>query len=239
MAQRGDGSMVQVRWQVLIPIRADGTGMSRLRGAVTEADIHEQLVRAIQRDTLTSVVRAAKIAATQPRVLDPDRQGDDAEETVIAGIHVVSGPDLDDLPAGVEVVPDVGGGLNAALASAATDLAHRFPGDALIAMVADLPSLRPQDFLAVLALAGDVERGFVPDEQGTGTTMLTVTCGQALAPAFGPGSALAHRHSGAVVLAAAASARCDVDTGADLARCLDLGVGPRTAALAGVFRPFT
>lgn len=226
-AAAANGSMDWVRWQVVIPIRPDGAGKSRLRGATAQDELHDHLVHAIQRDTLEAVAHARELA------------GELAGEVVVAGISVVSHSALSDIPTGTGVIPDAGGGLNAAIAGAAATLSSRHPRDAIVALVADLPSLTPQDFLAVLRAAGEVDRGFVADHDGSGTTMLTARPGLALAPSFGPGSAAEHALSGAVALAAAPSARCDVDTAADLARCLDLGVGPRTAAFASLLHPFT
>jgi 2-phospho-L-lactate guanylyltransferase len=75
------------------------------------------------------------------------------------------------------------------------------------------------------------DRSFVIDEPGTGTTMLAAGPGVPLDPRFGVGSALAHQTSGAVPidLASIDSVRRDVDTAADLAHAVQLGVGPATA----------
>jgi 2-phospho-L-lactate/phosphoenolpyruvate guanylyltransferase len=227
-ARADSAIMGVVRWQVLIPIRGDGAGKSRLRDSVVDLELHAQLVRAIQQDALHAVITARHLAAT---ATDPAAQR-------ISGIHVVSAPNLTDLPPGVDLLAEVGGGLNAALGHGAADLSRRHRDDAIITLVADLPSLRPEDFLAVLAAAAQVQRGFVADAEGTGTTMLTARPGARLDPSFGPGSAQAHRDSGAVELAAAGGARCDVDTMSDLLRCVELGVGERTAALSPLLHPF-
>ncbi|MDQ1741129.1 MAG: 2-phospho-L-lactate/phosphoenolpyruvate guanylyltransferase, partial [Pseudonocardiales bacterium] len=124
-----------------------------------------------------------------------------------------------------------GGGLNPALAAAAAELARRFPGDGVAALVADLPALRAADLLAVLRRAPAAGRSFVRDLDGSGTTLLAAGPGEPLAPLFGPDSAQRHLDSGARELAAAASLRCDVDSAADLRRCLQLGVGMLTSQL--------
>ncbi len=70
----------------------------------------------------------------------------------------------------------------------------------------------------------------VPDADGTGTTLLTARAPEALRPHFGPGSRAAHETAGHVVLAdVGAGLRRDVDTTADLAAVVGLGVGPVTA----------
>jgi 2-phospho-L-lactate/phosphoenolpyruvate guanylyltransferase len=61
--------------------------------------------------------------------------------------------------------------------------------------------------------------------------MLAASPGIPLDPRFGVGSAQAHQASGAVPidLTTIESLRRDVDTAADLAHAVQLGVGPRTA----------
>jgi 2-phospho-L-lactate guanylyltransferase len=135
------------------------------------------------------------------------------------------------LPAEIEVLPDAGGGLNPALAAAAAELARRYPDDGVVAMVGDLPALRSADLLAVLHRAPGAGRSFVRDLDGSGTTLLAAGPGSALAPLFGPDSARRHLASGARELEAAVSLRSDVDSVADLHRCLELGVGMLTSQL--------
>jgi 2-phospho-L-lactate guanylyltransferase len=203
-----------VRWQVMIPIRPAGAGKTRLRGATTDA-LHADLVRALQADALDAVLAAR-----------------DSGVAGIAGVHLITDPFAHPHPGhDVGVLPDPGEGLNPALAAAAHVLRARSPGDAIAALVGDLPSLTGDAFTDVLAAATAVRRGFVIDHDGTGTTILTAAPGCALDPHFGPDSARSHQLSGAVPLPAAASARSDVDTPQDLQRCLRLGVGAHTSAL--------
>ena len=91
-----------------------------------------------------------------------------------------------------------------------------------------------------LACARPYRRSIVVDHRGSGTCAL-VAFGSPLDPAFGPDSARAHIGSGAVALSGDwPGLRCDVDTGADLAAALDLGVGARTrAALTRITWPHT
>jgi 2-phospho-L-lactate guanylyltransferase len=107
----------------------------------------------------------------------------------------------------------------------------------VVALSSDLPALRPAELTAALDAAGASPRCFVPDSEGTGTTLLTAV-GTALDPRFGQGSAAAHRNSGARPLAGdwPGLAR-DVDTEAGFREALALGVGPATAALAERLRP--
>jgi 2-phospho-L-lactate guanylyltransferase len=104
-------------------------------------------------------------------------------------------------------------------------------------LLGDLPALRPEDLSAALRAAGetlaagDHRMAFVPDADGTGTVLLAGPGPDAVDPSFGPSSALAHARAGARRLdLALPRLRRDVDTPADLAAALALGVGPRTAA---------
>ena len=97
-------------------------------------------------------------------------------------------------------------------------------------MVGDLPALRAADLLAVLHQAPADGRSFVRDLDGSGTTLLAAGPSSALEPLFGPDSAARHLASGARELDAATSLRCDVDSAADLHRCL--AAGRRDADLA-------
>lgn len=217
------GSIIGVQWRVLVPIKRGRPAKTRLRAATREQARHAELVRAIQLDTLDAVLALR----THP---------------LLGGVFVVAGRPADyppalpadhpaALPAGIELLPDAGGGLNPALAAAAAELARRHPGDGVVAMVGDLPALRPADLLAVLRQAPGAGRGFVRDFDGSGTTLLAAGPGSALAPLFGPDSARRHLASGARELEAAVSLRSDVDSVADLHRCLELGVGMRTSQL--------
>lgn len=93
------------------------------------------------------------------------------------------------------------------------------------ALLPDVPAVRPEDLRQVLN--GHV-RGFVPDRSGTGTTL---AFGPSLRPVFGPGSAARFAASGLPRVDAPDTLRADVDTAADLAHALALGVGRHTADL--------
>lgn len=201
-------------WRVLVPIKQSGAAKTRLQGATRDPDDHSQLVHAIQLDTLDAILALS----THP---------------LFGGLSVVGRP-RPGFPSAIGVLADAGGGLNAALAAAAQLLTARFPADGVMAVVGDLPALRPADLLAVLEAASHHERSFVRDLEGTGTTLLAVAPGQPLAPLFGLDSAQRHAGSGAVELEAGVSVRADVDDAADLRRCLELGAGQLTTRLLGL-----
>jgi 2-phospho-L-lactate guanylyltransferase len=198
---------------LVVPIKRLDRAKSRLRGAV--AGPHAELVLALLLDT----VSAAAAAGNVRRVLVVC---EDARVPV-----ALRGT-------GVECVDERGlPGLNAALSYGANALRERDPHGVVGALQADLPALRTADLATAVAAAAG-RRAYCPDRAGTGTTLLLSTPGAPLGPRFGTGSAGAHADSGAVEIGVeSASLRCDVDTAGDLAAAAGLGLGPRTAALAG------
>jgi 2-phospho-L-lactate guanylyltransferase len=126
-------------------------------------------------------------------------------------------------------------GLNPALRHGAGHARAHWPESGVGALAADLPALRPGELGAALLLAAQWPQAFVPDAAGSGTTLYTVVPGTVFRPRFGSGSAARHRAAGAAELAhpGLASLRRDVDEAADLRGAQDLGLGTRTAALAG------
>jgi 2-phospho-L-lactate guanylyltransferase len=106
----------------------------------------------------------------------------------------------------------------------------------VMACVGDLPALRPDSVRQILDASRAHDRSFVADASGVGTTILVAHDVQ-LAPQFQGRSAAAHHASGAVSLSEdaigspVADARRDVDTEADLAIAIGLGVGQATSAL--------
>jgi 2-phospho-L-lactate guanylyltransferase len=136
----------------------------------------------------------------------------------------------------VEVISESGHvGINSALSRGAQTLqAQGFT--TVMACVGDLPALRRDSILRILDASRAHRRSFVADASGVGTTIL-VAHHVDLAPQFQGRSAAAHYASGAVSLSneaigsPIADARRDVDTEADLAVAIGLGVGPATRAL--------
>ncbi len=188
-----------------MPVKELGLAKSRLRGALAGVP-HADLVLALVLDTLSAALACPAVA--EVLVITAD----EAAAAAARGL-------------GAKVLPDPPPGLNPALEHGVAAAG----GGALAALPGDLPALRSADLAATLAAA--TRRGFVPDHDGTGTTLLAAPAGVPLDPRFGPGSARAHARSGAVVLPAAPSLRHDVDTAADLAAAARLGLGARTAAL--------
>jgi 2-phospho-L-lactate/phosphoenolpyruvate guanylyltransferase len=202
---------------LLVPVKPLIRAKTRLRGTVEWAgspDGHARLVLALARDTLAAATRVAEVR----RVV------------AICSDEVVCAALAGD---GVQTIPDEpAAGLNPALRYGAAVLRAADPTTTVVVLQADLPALRPAELdraiRAGLAAGG---RAFCADRTGTGTTLLLAPPGQLLDPAFGPGSAAAHRANGAWQLAGDwPGLRCDVDTAADLAVAQELGLGRFTCA---------
>jgi 2-phospho-L-lactate/phosphoenolpyruvate guanylyltransferase len=204
---------------LVVPIKRLDRAKSRLRGAVDGP--HAELVLALLLDTVTAAAAARGVR----RVLVVCE-----DERVTAALTGTP----------VECVDERGlPGLNAALAYGADRLRAENPDGVVGALQADLPALRPAELTAAIAAAGR-RRAFCADRPDTGTTLLLSAPGGPLDPRFGPGSAAAHRASGAVPIGAGLAAlRCDVDTAEDLAVAAGLGLGPRTAGFGGTDAEFT
>jgi 2-phospho-L-lactate guanylyltransferase len=197
-------------WSVIIPAKRLAVAKTRLRPVTTGSVAREELVLALLGDTVAAAVGCPLVG-----------------EVVV----------VTDEPAAAALVRELGartvgdepdGGLNPALEHGARSAGS----SAVAALSSDLPALRPGELADALRAAEAAPRCFVADAQHTGTTLLTAV-GTDLAPRFGPASATAHRHGGAVPLSGDWPGLLrDVDTAADLRAALALGTGPRTTALA-------
>jgi 2-phospho-L-lactate/phosphoenolpyruvate guanylyltransferase len=203
-------------WSVVVPVKRLHRAKTRL--AQVAGEHRERLALALALDTVSAALRCRRVAVVLAVCDDPVAR---------AALGAVGARVIFDEP---------GAGLNPALAHGAVVATLRRTRDGVAALSADLPCLRPPELGRALDLAGRRPRTFLADADGRGTTLLTALPGVALAPAFGPGSAGAHRASGAFPLALGglSSLRRDVDTPADLRAARALGVGPRTAAVAAL-----
>ena len=201
-----------VSWGVVVPVKRLALAKTRL--ASYRDDLRQALALAFAADVVDAALGCALVARVLVITDDP-RAAD-----LLAAIGARIAPDS----------PDAG--LNPALAHGA-DLLRAIDDTLGIATLsADLPALRSTDLAGILLQVTAGARAFVADTAGEGTTLLAAGPGAALQPAYGPLSRRAHLASGAVELPGAAGLRQDVDTPADLAIALRLGVGRHTAALA-------
>lgn len=209
------GRIAAAPWGLVVPVKRLDVAKSRL-GGFGEAG-RRRLALAFAQD----VVRAAALCPAVERVLVVTDDEEAAGALRVLGAEVRA-----DLPAA---------GLNAAIEHGAALLREREAHLAVAALSSDLPALRAEDLAGALALAEG--RAFVADADGAGTTLLAAVGGAALQPAFGAGSAATHRASGARELRAAPGLRRDVDTPADLAEALLLGLGPSTGTVLAALGP--
>jgi 2-phospho-L-lactate guanylyltransferase len=198
-----------VGWTVVLPLKGGPGAKSRL-GATSA------LATAIALDSLAAVRACADVAATLVVT---------ADDALAARVRAD----------GCQVVPERSTGLSGAVQEGLA-AAHRLrPGQPVAVLLGDVPAVRPQDLAAALAAAHDalsLGSVFVPDADGTGTVLLAAARPAALRAAFGPGSAAAHAQAGIRRLDLdLPRLRRDVDTPADLAAAVELGVGPRTRAV--------
>jgi len=197
-------------WTLVLPVQSAGQAKSRL---VVPAGVdHDRLARAMALDTLAAV-RACPLV----------------RRTIVVTSDEVVGPDA--LAAGDDVLPDDGRGLGTAVATGVARALQLAPDGAIGVLLADLPALTPADLTLALEAATGHTTAFVPDDEGTGTVLLTALAGSSLRPAFGVGSAARHRALGAVQLNLdLPRLRTDVDTARGLQAAAELGLGPQTTS---------
>ncbi|GAA0376636.1 2-phospho-L-lactate guanylyltransferase [Microbispora corallina] len=205
--------MQLARWSIVVPVKTLIRAKTRLAGAA--GPYRTDLAVAVASDTVAAALRCPLVARVIVVTADPLP----AERLAALGAHVVTDPDR---------------GLNAALRFGAAEALRLAPDDAIGALQADLPALRPAELEVVLTAAAEFEQAFVPDAAEVGTTFYGVRPGVAFRPGFGGESRARHLSAGAKELApdGIPSVRRDVDTIEDLREALALGVGPATAAVA-------
>jgi 2-phospho-L-lactate guanylyltransferase len=203
---------------VVIPVKPPAVAKSRLGGLGD--DVRRALAAAFAADTVEAALACDRVATV----------------LVVTDDHVLA---RELAGCGAEVIPDgAADDLNASLVQAAAELLRRHPGLGLAALCADLPALRPGDLSQVLDAAPLDRMGFVADADGVGTTAVTSPDLETFRPCFGHGSRAEHLDAGAreIDVEGVPSLRRDVDTPADLAAVLRLGIGPRTSRVAaGLF----
>jgi 2-phospho-L-lactate guanylyltransferase len=209
-------------WTVVVPVKSLTAAKTRLAPELSPAE-RAELARAFALDT----VDAARTARAVRRV-------------VVVSDEPVIERELREVP-GVEVVPEVGPrGLAAAIAYGVevARAAGTAGADVAVAvLLGDVPALRAGDLDAALVVAARHPLAYVPDAEGTGTTLATARADVPLDAHFGQDSAARHAAAGFADLVAehpaaiAAGLRRDVDTAAELREAVALGVGARTSAV--------
>ena len=199
------------QYVVVVPVKPPAFGKSRLQGLSDE--LRRELAGAFALDTAAACLAAHRVAGVLVAT-------DDAIFAMrLAALGCATVPDGDTT------------GLNPALRQAVAEARRRWPDATPVALLADLPALRPADLDTALASLTPGGASYVADANGTGTTMYTAPYDE-FDPAFGVDSARAHQVGGALpVRGELLSLRRDVDDLDDLREAVALGVGPATAAL--------
>lgn len=202
-----------MQWSVIVPVKELGVAKTRL--GLPDA-LREEVALAMARDVVAGCVACPSVDGVL--VVTNDLRAAAALE-----------------PLGARVVADTAdAGINPALADGARYAAALWPRNGVASVSSDLPCLRAPELASALAAAAAYDRAVLPDARGDGTTVLTARPGVGLDPRYGTQSRDAHLMTGAVQLPYGRwpSLERDVDTPADLAAALALGVGPATARLA-------
>jgi 2-phospho-L-lactate guanylyltransferase len=205
-------------WSLVVPVKVLAQAKSRLTGLASP--LRAELALAMVADTVAAATAASSVAAV---LIVTD---DAAVREVAADLGAIVLPDQ---PAA---------GLNAAVAHGAAYSAANWPDRGRAALAGDVPALQSAEVDAALAAAGTGSAArwsaFVPDADGTGTTLYAAAPGAQFRPEFGVASRDRHLAAGAVELDLgdrARGLRRDVDTIADLREAATIGLGPRTLAV--------
>lgn len=201
-------------WVAVVPVKGAPGAKSRL-----EHDDRARLADAFALDTVAALLAASVITDVFVVTADTD-----------IGAHLAS--------LGAHVVPETAprhgdDPLNAAIVMGVDAARTARPGSNVAVFTGDLPSLTVADIEQALSLGAAHRLSMVPDEEGVGTTALLALAGMPFTPRFGAGSRAAHEAAGhhPLNLPPTSSIRRDVDTAANLAEALHLGVGAQTSAL--------
>ncbi|MGU3434223.1 2-phospho-L-lactate guanylyltransferase [Actinomycetes bacterium M1A6_2h] len=180
------------------------------------------LVLAMLHDTLDAAAAAASVSEWS--VVTPDSR-------VAALVRDLGGHAIPEPP----IAGSVDDRLNTALASADRYVRGHNSGVDVIALQADLPSLRTDELDEAFAESEPHGRSVVVDHTGTGTSALIVRgTTEPLGPRFGEDSARRHIESGATPLRGEwPGLRLDVDTAVDVRAAVELGIGSHTERLLG------
>jgi len=192
---------------VLVPVKPPAVGKSRL------AELGDQERRELAAAIALDTVEACRAAVTVSEVLGiTDDAGFAAQ---LAAIGCVSIPD------------GISDDLNGTLRLAAAEARRRWPELVPVALLGDLPALRPAELDAALTSIEPGEAAYVADADGSGTSLYTAAYDD-FSPRFGGGSAAAHDVVARPIAGELPGLRRDVDDLTDLRQAWALGVGPRT-----------
>ena len=197
-------------WVVVMPVKPLARAKTRL--STRPAGERRSLVRAFAWDSAAAVLLCQEVMRVVMVTDDPLIQQDITE---LGGSWIPDTPD---------------NGLNAALTHGEQYVRSEHPEAGIAVITCDVPALKSSELSAALNAAALVDRGYISDAAGIGTTLLTCRPGISLDPHFGVRSAAAHKASGATPLdcGPVPGLRRDVDTEIDLWDARRIGVGIAT-----------
>lgn len=209
-----------MRWSVVVPVKRLTLAKSRLDlPAADRAD----LALAMACDVVATALSCPLVG--QVLVISDDARARDA-------VHALGAVLVDDEP---------DAGLNPALSHGVSTARRAAPDDAVAIVSSDVPGMTVEELSLVLTAAAALQRGYLGDAAGTGTTVLTALPGVVVEPGYGPASGATHRRLGYVRIEVAADGLShDVDSLEDLRAVLlraPASAAPltkRVAALAGL-----
>ncbi|RGC66866.1 2-phospho-L-lactate guanylyltransferase [Micromonospora sp. MW-13] len=210
--------MTDGSWVVVVPAKSFTAAKTRCVGL--DPAQRRGLARAMLLDVVGELIRARRVRAVVVAATDPEVVGAALSTgAVVAGS--TRGPDL-----------------NREVLDALTIAGEALPDARLAVAMADLAGARPTDYDAVLAAAGSHPRAIVSDDDGTGTTMVTLTVPGEFRPFLGADSRRRFLADGYHDLPVTAPGlRRDVDTVAHL-RSLGMDrLGGATRSWAGSSAP--
>ncbi|AMB60091.1 2-phospho-L-lactate guanylyltransferase [Microterricola viridarii] len=218
-------------YDVVIPVKPLIDAKTRLSPAV-DPTARAALARAFALDTITAALAAPRVARV---VVVGDLSGHLDE--LPDGVVVVAEPEPRSLASAVRHGIAEARRTSTPEPSDASGRSHR----GIAVLLGDLPALTAAALGAALDAASRHPLAFMPDSDGTGTTLATAGAHTRLEPAFGTDSAARHRALGfrdlshEVPAQLARFVRRDVDTVEALDGALRLGVGTHTAEAVAEF----
>ncbi|ANJ28391.1 NTP transferase domain-containing protein [Agromyces aureus] len=218
-------------FDVVVPVKLLAEAKTRLAPSL-DRTARADLARAFVLDTIDAALAAERVARV---IVVGDLSGHVDE--VPDGVVVVAEPEPRSLSAAIRHGIAEARRIAAAERDSGPDggrsaRSHR----GIAVLLGDLPALTPQALDASLDAASRHPLAFMPDAEGTGTTLATAAAHTRFEPAFGADSAMLHRALGfhdlshEVPTALAERMRRDVDTVDALDAAVRLGLGAHTAA---------
>lgn len=203
--------MYDSRWVAVVPVKDPKLAKSRL-GPQLEP-WRTDLAAAFATDLLTALLASSRI-----------------ELVVVVGGRRLPTELLDHER--LRTLPDPGD-LNAAVSHGIAWTRRQRPAAATLVLAADLPAATDAAIDHLLGSAPSEPLLVIPDLEGIGSTGLLIGPETEVIPAFGAESLARHQAAGAAVveLPGIERLRRDVDTAAQLAAAIDLGVGERTRSV--------